>query len=52
MRPLVLSEGTKNLLEGVQWAFFAYFICINLVYLLLNFISMSSICLLYTSRCV
>ena len=43
MSPIVLSEGTKNLLEGVQWAFFAYFICINLVYLLLNFISMSSI---------
>ncbi|QIL19599.1 glycosyltransferase [Thermomonas sp. HDW16] len=43
MSPIVLSEGTKNLLEGIQWAFFAYFICINLVYLLLNFISMSSI---------
>ncbi|MBP3984089.1 glycosyltransferase [Pseudoxanthomonas helianthi] len=40
---IVLSEGTKNLLEGLQWAFFAYFLCINAVYLVLNFISMAGI---------
>lgn len=43
MSPIVLPDGAKQLLEGLQWAFLAYFLCINAIYLALNFISMLSI---------
>lgn len=43
MNPIVLPDGVRNLLEGFQWAFLAYFLCINAVYLVLNFVSMVSI---------
>lgn len=40
---LTLSPGALAMLEWMQWLFFAYFICINLAYLALNYISAFSI---------
>ncbi len=38
-----ISPGLANTLEGLQWAFLLYFVCINVVYLALNFIAMFAI---------
>lgn len=40
---MTLSPGFLATLEWMQWMFFAYFICINLAYLTLNYISAFSI---------
>ena len=40
---MTLSPGFLAMLEWTQWAFFGYFICINLAYLALNYISAFSI---------
>ena len=39
MSTIVLPAPLVGFLEGMQWVFFAYFLCINLAYLLLNYVS-------------
>jgi len=43
MNPSWLPEGLGSALVATQWAFLCYFICINVVYLALNFIAMFAI---------
>ncbi len=43
MNNFVLSPGALATLEWMQWAFLVYFICLNVSYLALNFVSMFSI---------
>lgn len=43
MNPSWLPEGLASALVATQWAFLCYFICINVVYLALNFIAMFAI---------
>jgi len=43
MNTFTLSPGFTSALEWMQWAFLAYFICLNITYLALNFVSMLSI---------
>ena len=43
MNPTWITPEVSNALVGMQWGFLAYFICINVVYLALNFIAMFAI---------
>ena len=43
MSPIAFPPSLVHALEWLQWVFFAYFICINVTYLALNYISMFGI---------
>ena len=43
MNPTWITPEISSALVGMQWGFLAYFICINVVYLALNFIAMFAI---------
>ena len=43
MIDMTLPAGVVTALEWLQWVFFGYFICLNLAYLALNFVSAFSI---------